>query len=54
VVAAGSLTPGLAHIRGVMPIADDLVLIHDLEAFLSADESDALDAVMNRTIPRAD
>jgi purine-binding chemotaxis protein CheW len=54
VVAAASLTRGLAHIRGVMPIADDLVLIHDLEAFLSADESEALDAVMNRTISRAD
>jgi purine-binding chemotaxis protein CheW len=54
VVAAGSLTPGLAHIRGVMPIADDLVLIHDLEAFLSAGESEALDAVMNRTVSRAD
>ena len=53
-VAAGSLTPGLAHIRGVIPIADDLVLIHDLEAFLSADEAETLDAAMNRTLSRAD
>jgi purine-binding chemotaxis protein CheW len=53
-IDAGSLAPGLEHIRGVIPIADDLVLIHDLEAFLSTDEAQALDAVMNRAASRAD
>jgi len=38
-----SMAPGLAHIRGVMTLEDGLVLIHNLEQFLSADESHALD-----------
>jgi purine-binding chemotaxis protein CheW len=54
VVDAGTLAPGLAHIRGVIQTADDLVLIHDLEAFLSVNEAEALDAAMNRTLSRAD
>jgi purine-binding chemotaxis protein CheW len=45
-IDAGSLAPGLAHIRGVFATVDDLVLIHDLEAFLSADEAQALDAAL--------
>jgi purine-binding chemotaxis protein CheW len=51
---AGSLAPGLAHIRGVIPIADDLVLIHDLEAFLSPAEAQALDAELKQAAARAD
>jgi purine-binding chemotaxis protein CheW len=50
----GNLPPELAHIRGVISIADDLVLIHDLEAFLSSDEVRALDALMNEAVSRAD
>jgi len=51
---AGSLAPGLAHIRGVIPIADELVLIHDLEAFLSPAEAQALDAELKQAAARAD
>jgi purine-binding chemotaxis protein CheW len=51
---AASLPPGLAHIRGVMQITDELVLIHDLEAFLSPAEALALDAVMEQAVTRAD
>lgn len=51
---SGSLPPGLAHIQGVISIADDLVLIHDLEAFLSTDEAQALDAAMNEAVARAE
>lgn len=53
-IDAGSLVAGLAHIRGVIPIADDLVLIHDLEAFLSIKEAQALDAVMSQAATRAE
>ena len=48
-----SLAPGLAHIRGVIQTADDLVLIHDLEAFLSTDETESLDAAMKQAASRA-
>jgi purine-binding chemotaxis protein CheW len=50
---AGSLAPGLAHIRGVIAMADDLVLIHDLDAFLSMDEAQALDAALTPAVSRA-
>lgn len=45
-VDAAALAPGLAHIRGVISLPDGLVLIHDLDAFLSDDESRALDAAL--------
>ena len=51
-VDAERITSDLAHIRGVLPLADGLVLIHDLGQFLSAAESvqldDALDAESRR------
>jgi purine-binding chemotaxis protein CheW len=50
---AASLSPGLAHIRGVIQTAQDLVLIHDLEAFLRADETESLDAAMKQAASRA-
>jgi purine-binding chemotaxis protein CheW len=40
------LAAGLPHISGVLSLPDGLVLIQDLERFLSGDESDALDAAM--------
>ena len=43
VTDVASIAPGLAHIRGVITLEDGLVLIHDLEQFLSPDESHALD-----------
>jgi purine-binding chemotaxis protein CheW len=53
-IDAGSVAPGLAHIRGVLRIADYLVLIHDLEAFLSTDEAQVLDAALAPGVSRAD
>jgi purine-binding chemotaxis protein CheW len=52
-IDAGNLAPGLAHIRGVIAMADNLLLIQDLEAFLSTDEAEALDAAMNPAASRA-
>lgn len=51
---AGNLAPGLVHIRGVIPLANDLVLIQDLEAFLSPVEAQALDAELKQAAARGD
>jgi purine-binding chemotaxis protein CheW len=40
------LAPDLAHVRGVLSLPDGLVLIQDLERFLSPDESAALEAAI--------
>ena len=35
--------PGTPYVRGIAKLADGLVVIHDLDAFLSLDEEQALD-----------
>jgi len=47
-IEAALIAPELELIRGVIQLPDGLALIHDLELFLSADESRALDAAMTR------
>ncbi len=42
VVAAGSILPGTAHVHGVVRLQDGLVLIHDLDSFLSLKEEKSL------------
>lgn len=46
VVAAQQMLPGLPHLEGVVKLADGLVLIQDLDRFLSLDEETALDCAM--------
>lgn len=46
VVESADIVPGLAHVRGVVRLGDGLVLIHDLETFLSLDEAQALDEAL--------
>lgn len=46
VVGIGEIVPGLEHVAGVIRLEDGLVLIHDLEQFLSPDEAHALDEAM--------
>jgi len=46
VVTAEKIFPGMEHIEGVVKLADSLILIHDLDKFLSLDEEKALDAEM--------
>ena len=41
-VAAQQMLPGLVHLAGVVKLDDGLVLIQDLEQFLSLDEDQAL------------
>jgi purine-binding chemotaxis protein CheW len=49
------LAPDLAHVRGVIALADGLVLIQDLERFLSPAEANALDrAIDDEEATRAD
>jgi purine-binding chemotaxis protein CheW len=45
------LAPDLAHIRGVIPLEDGLLLIQDLEQFLSPQEERALDHAMTTEHP---
>jgi purine-binding chemotaxis protein CheW len=53
-IDAAHIAPTLGHVRGVIPLEDGLVLIHDLEVFLSPDEARALDEAMNQDNPHAD
>lgn len=48
VLAAEALVPGVTYVQGVVRLPDGLVLIHDLDRFLSQDEANALDAALAR------
>ena len=48
IVGSADIAPGVAQILGVLKLEDGLVLIHDLEKFLSLDEASALDEAMSR------
>jgi purine-binding chemotaxis protein CheW len=54
VTAAANIAPDLEHIRGVIQLEDGLVLIHDLEHFLSPDEARVLDEAMSQQASHAD
>jgi purine-binding chemotaxis protein CheW len=47
-IDAASIAPDLEHLQGVIQLEDGLVLIHDLEHFLSLDEARKLDEAMNQ------
>ena len=49
VVRSTQIVPDLDHFPGVLRLDDGLVLIHDLEKFLSLDEARALDEAMDET-----
>jgi purine-binding chemotaxis protein CheW len=46
VTAADRIVPGLEYLEGVLKLKDGLILIHDLEQFLSLDEEKSLDEAM--------
>lgn len=54
VTEAANISHELEHVRGVIQLDDGLVLIHDLEHFLSADEARVLDEAMSRQTSHAD
>ena len=47
IVVSTQIVPGLDHFPGVVRLDDGLVLIHDLERFLSLEEARALDEAMD-------
>ncbi|HEY4367709.1 MAG TPA: chemotaxis protein CheW [Steroidobacteraceae bacterium] len=54
IVQAAALTAGVEHIHGVIRLDDGLVLIHDLEQFLTADETEALEQALIAGAAHAD
>jgi purine-binding chemotaxis protein CheW len=50
-VSATSMATGLEHLQGIIRLPDGLVLIHDLDLFLSAAESRALDEALEPGAP---
>ena len=50
-ISAASIASGLEHIQGVIRLPDGLVLIQDLDLFLSAAESRALDESLEPGTP---
>lgn len=48
VMAARRISPGLEGIDGVLRLDDGLVLIHDLDAFLSLEQARSLDVIMDQ------
>lgn len=46
VIAPDAILPGIGHVAGIVALADGLLLIHDLEAFLSLDEERDLTAAL--------
>jgi purine-binding chemotaxis protein CheW len=46
VTAPDEVAPGLALVNGVAPLEDGILVIHDLDAFLSSEEEVALDRAL--------
>ena len=46
ITGPGTIVPGLEQIQGVIQLEEGLVLIYDLDRFLSLDEARALDEAM--------
>jgi purine-binding chemotaxis protein CheW len=46
VVKAEKVVPGMDYVEGVVKLEDDMVLVHDLDRFLSLEEEKALDEAM--------
>jgi len=49
ITALRDLLPGTEYVEGVARLPDGLVLIHDLETFLSLEEENLLDRAMNES-----
>ena len=51
VIASASVVPGTDYVQGIAKLADGMVLIHDLDRFLSLDEAQALDQALAADSP---
>lgn len=47
VIGSQEILPSMEYVSGVIKLNDDLALIHDLEAFLSLEEEQALDSAIS-------
>lgn len=45
-VTAAAIVPGLEYVKGVAKLEDGMILIHDLDSFLSLEEARSLDNAM--------
>ena len=50
VVPSEKILPGIKYVEGVIKLEDGMVLIHDLELFLSPDEEKTLDEAMGNPL----
>ncbi|MBI5238330.1 MAG: purine-binding chemotaxis protein CheW [Deltaproteobacteria bacterium] len=48
VVSPGEIIPGIEYVEGVARLKDGIVLIHDIEKFLSLEEEEILDQALAR------
>jgi len=46
IVAAEEILPRLGYVSGVIKLSNDIILIHDLDSFLSLEEEQALDRAL--------
>lgn len=51
VITPEQILPGLEYVAGVVKLPEGLVLIHDLDSFLSLDEEAALDRALRASAP---
>jgi purine-binding chemotaxis protein CheW len=49
ITALTDLLPGTEYVEGILRLPDGLILIHDLETFLSLEEETLLDRAMNES-----
>ncbi len=50
-VAAGEVLPNIEYVEGVVKLADGLILIHDLDKFLSLEEENFLAHALENSVP---
>lgn len=48
IIPPAAIVPGMEHVEGVVKLEDGMVFIHDLDGFLSLDEEQALEAVIEQ------
>jgi purine-binding chemotaxis protein CheW len=49
VVSTDNVVPGIEYVQGIMRLDDGLIMIHDLDTFLSLEEEAALDEALRNT-----
>lgn len=49
VIPVEEVLPSMEYIEGIVKLKDGMILIHDLEKFLSLEEKKSLDAVLQKT-----